>query len=279
MLNAAQLKDYGNSDHSNQSANDFDLVFDTFPRVYGIIRIPDDGKNYYIYRASGRNPIQKNDDGTCPPRFFSREAIADKYVKNGIDMYRCKLKTNTKLVDIRTLKYMFLDYIEDGAPGLTEFEAYKYMTVLGLLPHNIQKLTYDQATLGINTKNKYEEFSTNKPGPLAYTGSRLSYRPFDDAFVLFCKNTFKGIDGYIAPTLKRPSGKNCMFHAEICLFDPCTSVEVVPSLTKYPGISLSTLLESLTHRLLYDELFSPRMGGAKKKITQAKRAAKPRKSS
>ncbi len=226
------------------------LEFTEFPRTWGIITIPE---NFVVYRGGTAPPLLKSD-----PRFFSDFPTADMYTKiqPNYKTYAC-CTNELKLMDIRTLRYLFLEYVGYNRLMFTDEELgliKKIKFALGLVPIKDQ-LDYIQNNADIHTglqhwKNKlpdetnitdveydircdYEQktggvvpmnFDENIEYYMNY-GNRISECSIDDYMVGLLKIIFSDtIDGYIAPRLETV-WHDFNFHPELCLFNPSKSLK------------------------------------------------------
>lgn len=228
------------------------LEFTEFPRTWGIITIPE---NYVVYRGGTTPPFLKSD-----PRFFSDFQTANMYtqIQPGYKTYACCVN-ELKLMDIRTLRYLFLEYVgynrlmfSDEELGLIK----KILFALGLIPLK-EQLQYIQTGADIHTglqhwKNKfpdennisdleyeircdYEAKTGGGPIPMNIDenieyymnfGNRISECSIDDYMVGLLKIIFQDtIDGYIAPRLETV-WHDFNFHPELCLFNPSKSLKL-----------------------------------------------------
>ncbi len=234
------------------------LEFNEFPRTWGVITIPE---NFVVYRGGTSPPLLKSD-----PRFFSDFNTADMYTRMqpNYKTYAC-CTNELKLMDIRTLKYLFLEYVGYNRLMFTDDELgliKKIKFALGLIPIKNQ-LDYIQTYADVHTglyhwKTKYpnpgnlsdveydircnyEEKIGNGPMHMNFEenieyymsyGNRISEGSIDDYMVGLLKIIFKDvIDGYIAPRLETV-WHDFNFHSELCLFDPSKSLKLcteVPS--------------------------------------------------
>ena len=251
------------------------LEFTTFPRTWGIITIPE---NFVVYRGGTREPLLSTD-----PRFFSDFQTADMYSKMqpNYNTYAC-CTNELKLIDLRTLRYLFLEYVGYNKLLFGKEELgliNKIIFALGLIPIKNQ-LEYIQNNADTHTglyhwKNKYpdegnitdieydircnyEEIIGSGPMPMNFEenisyymnfGNRISECSIDDYMVGLLKIIFQDtIDGYIAPRLETV-WHNFNFHPELCLFNPSKSLQLctkVPSNidpdAHIPPINIGTLL-------------------------------------
>lgn len=227
------------------------LEFTEFPRTWGIITIPE---NYVVYRGGTTPPLLKSD-----PRFFSDFPTANLYtqIQPGYKTYACCVN-ELKLMDIRTLRYLFLEYVgynrlmfSDDELGLIK----KILFALGLIPLK-EQLQYIQTGADIHTglqhwKNKFPdennisdleyeircdyEAKTGGVTPMNFDenieyymnfGNRISECSIDDYMVGLLKIIFQDtIDGYIAPRLETV-WHDFNFHPELCLFNPSKSLKL-----------------------------------------------------
>jgi len=184
------------------------LVFDNFPVTWNIITLPVD------VLVKSETDL---DLSTGKPCFFS------SYANTANKTYT--LKSGTKLVDIRTLKYLVLEtMLELQYKNLRKYDNLKdgftsFMNAYGLMKHEDQ-VNYVNSFISEDL-NKYTDIDNNKskPYPMENIGSRISYRPVDEKACAFLASLFNDIiDGYISPDLPIPfhTGK---FNHEICLFN------------------------------------------------------------
>lgn len=197
------------------------LTFNNFPFIWGVLKLSKspDGVPYAVYRCGETDPT-----GVKVPRWFGDLHTAAMYAGRYKNIYRCHLKADLKLLDIRVMRYMLQEQMINEMEQLpdAELKCYKakykpVMISLGLTSHMEQY----NAVLSVDESAKayYSHFNENRPAPLTEFGSRLSYIVFDEVLVDYAKHIFYslGIDGYIAPSLPLPK---TTFHPEICLFDP-----------------------------------------------------------
>lgn len=246
------------------------LRFSQFPRVWGIITIPE---NFICYRAGTKNPVLGNN-----PRFFSEYNIAKLYADedNYYKIYACIIN-ELKLVDLRTLRYLFIEYIGYNDLLFSEEELENINLTkfaLGLMSlndqhifmtQNLQKYpgldfwiskydTFADVLYDIecekNINNDSSQFDIDKNEKLYSSfGQRISDCAIDDKVVAFLKNIFSDtIDGYISPHINSVwHGFN--FPPELCLFTPNISLkkcgEVLDNNLKIinePDVDISVLL-------------------------------------
>lgn len=228
------------------------LEFTSFPRTWGIITIPE---NFVVYRGGTKPPILGSD-----PRFFSDFSTADMYtrIQQNYKTYAC-FTNELKLMDIRTLRYLFLEYVGHNRLMFTDDEIgliKKIKFALGLIPIQ-EQFDYIHNYTDIHTglyhwKNKYPDANNihdieydlrcnyeikigNGAMPMNFDenisyymnfGNRASECSIDDYMVGLLKIIFKDtIDGYIAPTLET-IWHDFNFHPELCLFDPSKSLKI-----------------------------------------------------
>ena len=223
------------------------LEFTQFPRVWGIINVPE---NFVVYRSGTRPPMLSKD-----PRFFSDFPTAKTYEQmmavNGYKTYGCCLK-DVRLMDLRTLRYLFWEYVGYNRLWFDEAElklVKKAMFALGLM-------TLDDQWSFIQSKGDEhpglqgwsDKFSSveevhyeiecsmgdeptsviSRDGTLQhYTnyGNRISETSIDDEVVALLKAIFGDtIDGYIAPTFDTV-WHDFRFNPELCLFNPSASIK------------------------------------------------------
>ncbi len=228
------------------------LEFNEFPRTWGVITIPE---NFVVYRGGTGPPLLKSD-----PRFFSDFHTADLYTRMqpNYKTYAC-CTNELKLMDIRTLRYLFLEYVGYNRLMFTDDELgliKKIKFALGLIPIKNQ-LDYIQTYADVHGglyhwKSKYpdpgnlsdieydircnyEEKIGNGPMHMNFEenieyymsyGNRISEASIDDYMVGLLKVIFQdAIDGYIAPRLETV-WHDFNFHSELCLFDPSKSLKL-----------------------------------------------------
>jgi len=143
------------------------LVFDNFPVTWNIITLPVD------VLVKSETDL---DSSTGKPCFFS------SYANTANKTYT--LKSGTKLVDIRTLKYLVLEtMLELKYKYLRKYDNLKdgftsFMNAYGLMKHEDQ-VNYVNSFISEDL-NKYTDIDNNKskPYPMENIGYRISYRPF-----------------------------------------------------------------------------------------------------
>lgn len=253
------------------------LSFNYFPRVWGIITIPE---KTIIYRGGTKKPNLGKD-----PRFFSDFDTARLYMNKvneqkpgNYNVYACVTK-ELKLVDLRTLRHLFTEYIGYNDLLFNDDELNKIEIVkfaFGLMTLSEQfvfiKNNHNKFTGLKDWDEKYRTFrnvsndfncSLLEDAPEGFDikriekhymqyGHRISECSIDDIVVAFLKSIFGDtIHGYIAPFISSLwHGFN--FPPELCLFDPNNSLKFsgqVPEKyinnpeIKVPEIDISVLLE------------------------------------
>lgn len=231
---------------ANTKQKCINLQFDHFPLTWGLIQLQKPAAPYALYRYSNTDPTT-----VTSPRFFGMAKTAAKYalkhqqqnqVKEDKDktaniVFRCYLKPDVKLVDIRLMRYMFLEHMLLQKDTLVNDACYTpkinaVMTALGL-SSRAKQFEYAKS-VDVRANKLYASFDNNNNSPpFDQYGSRLSLRQIDDAMVEYAKEVFYSkvdsnmrIDGYIAPVFERPGHPGrpgqakSYFHSEICLFNP-----------------------------------------------------------
>lgn len=220
--------------------------FTSFPRVWGVINIPE---NFVVYRSGTRAPLLSTD-----PRFFSDFPTAKTYelMMNGsYKTYGCCLK-DVKLMDLRTLRYLFWEYVGYNRLWFSDDELLlvkKALFALGLMSLDDQyqfiKAHHTEHTGLEGWLNKYSSIEEvhydiecsmgdephsmiNRDKTLEHYnnfGNRISETSIDDEVVALLKSIFGDtIDGYIAPTFDTV-WHDFRFNPELCLFDPSACIK------------------------------------------------------
>lgn len=212
-----------------------ELNFLHFPRVCGIIKIP---LHTIIYITDNNKPRLGE-----LPKFFTDHINSAIYKKKkeGYNIFTCSTN-KINLMDIRSLKYLFVEYIGYNGIDFNKIDLIlieKTRFALGLM--NIK----DQYNFIINNIEKYPKLQLfkdtfpffnslkksinlnkiNKLDPILMShylqfGHRCSEESIDNEVAIFLKNIFGNkIDGYISPHVES-IWHNYNFHQEICLFTP-----------------------------------------------------------
>lgn len=275
------------------------LDFTEFPRVWGLIHVPE---NYVVYRGGTKPPLLSTD-----PRFFSDFPTANEYTnmtnqRNGAQTYKtygCCTK-ELRLMDLRTMRYLFWEYVgynklwfDDKELKLVE----KALFALGLMSLKEQ---YEFIQRNANPSNglgawlqKYatlhEVYYDVECAFVSYApidqfnidammshyvqfGNRISECSIDDEVVALLKNVFGDtVDGYIAPTFDTV-WHDFRFNPELCLFDPSRSLKFtteVPAHITNPDaiitpVSLSDILLGYSTRIAEHDLVK---GGSRDGLT------------
>lgn len=234
------------------------LDFKSFPRVWGLIVIPE---NHVVYRGGTRPPQLSTD-----PRFFSDFPTASEYTRltneqKGAQTYKtfaCVTK-EIKLVDLRTLRYLLQEYVGHNRLLFDDEElklVKKTMFALGLMSlkeqyEYIKQNQNDDNGLSAwiekfpslqDVYNSVEcEFLSNAAAEFNvdnilthYTafGNRISDCSIDDEMVAVLKNVVGDtVDGYIAPEFDTV-WHSFRFNPELCLFDPSASLKFCKEVPK-----------------------------------------------
>jgi hypothetical protein len=275
------------------------LDFKEFPRVWGLIHVPE---NYVVYRGGTKPPLLSTD-----PRFFSDFQTANEYTsmtnqRNGAQTYKtyaCCTK-ELRLMDLRTMRYLLQEYVgynrlwfDDQELRLVE----KAMFALGLMslkdqyefikryahPSNglelwlqryptLQDVYYDIECESLGNA-PIDQFNIDAMmSHYVQFGNRISDCSIDDEVVALLKNVFGDtVDGYIAPTFDTV-WHNFRFNPELCLFDPSHSLKFtseVPSHVVDPDaivtpISITDILLGYSTRIAEHDLVK---GGARDGVT------------
>jgi hypothetical protein len=255
------------------------LEFNEFPRVWGIITIPAD---FILYRGGTKEPNLGSD-----PRFFSDFNTANVYTmrSNTYKTYGC-ITNELKLVDLRTLRYLFWEYVGYNRLYFTSDQLKlinKALFALGLLSIDEQynfmlenklkipslQIWLDRFPTLSSVKSKYNcsALSFIPSNSKAYNilgdhyasfGNRISECSIDDEVVALLKIIFGDtIDGYISPILDSV-WHEFQFNPELCLFEPKKSLKMCsivplniinPDII-FPPMSISLLLNVTSEKII-----------------------------
>jgi len=229
------------SDPMHVDIDDYNFYFNEFTRYYGLLEIPDTMR-LHVYRNATTDPSVQSE-----PRFFSNYDVAKNYPGTNRNIYDCTLKPGTRLMDLRTLRHMLYDIIHDDvvsncasldAKKLTNYK--RYLSSLGLCSLHEQYTIINTLYSNTSIDNFIQPFQGKCKGfPCQNFGCRLSIGNEDDELVKWMKSVLKGIDGYIAPTWRMPDKSkphDNYFNAEICLFDPKSSLSQSEKIGNYTNI-------------------------------------------
>lgn len=256
----------------------YSLEFAQFPRVWGIINIP---KDVVVYRSGTKAPLLSTD-----PRFFSDFYTAKAY-KDMIPTYNTYAccTNELKLMDLRTLRYLFLEYVGHNRLLFEEAELNiitKALFALGLMStteqiefikdnvytypnlerwegqdiQQVAKMVKCVLTRGSYPANKNLAIDRSVEYYQRF-GGRISDSSIDDEVVALLKQLFSDvIDGYIAPTLDSV-WHDFGFNPELCLFDPSKSLSFcteVPSTVMNPDLFVPPVNISLIVNGTYTQI-------------------------
>ena len=248
------------------------LIFNQFPRVWGIISIPE---NFVIYRTGSKlHESESEYESEYKPRIFSEYNITKLYCNNNKDyeVYEC-ITEELKLVDIRTLRHLFIEFIGYNNTLFNDTELEKITQTkfaLGLMSlkeqyefikENAGKKKYQGLKLWADKYESFEAFLydidkdildgvSNNDMEKHYLsfGQRISDYYIDSIVAEFLKTIFSDtIDGYIAPHIKS-FWHTFNFPQEICLFNPSISlkksgkVSLDSNIITKPNVDISILL-------------------------------------